>query len=80
MIAFVTAAEPVQRILTHLGDIQLSAFLSPASPGPGEVIWGAGAILQMPTNTDDVLGNKNWGLGPTAVVLKLEKGSPYGYG
>jgi len=63
-----------------LGDIQFSAFLSPASPGPGGLIWGAGAILQAPTNTDDVLGNKNWGLGPTAVVLKLEKGNPWVYG
>lgn len=44
----------------------------------GGLIWGAGAIVQMPTNTDDVLGNKNWGLGPTAVVLKLENGSPRG--
>jgi len=63
-----------------LGDIQLSALLSPAEPGPGGLIWGAGAIVQMPTNTDDVLGNKNWGLGPTAVVLKLEKGNPWVYG
>jgi hypothetical protein len=63
-----------------LGDIQLSAFLSPSSPGPGGLIWGAGTIVQMPTNTDDVLGNKNWGLGPTAVVLKLEKGNPWVYG
>jgi hypothetical protein len=63
-----------------LGDIQLSAFLSPASPGPGGLIWGAGAILQMPTNTDDTLGNKNWGLGPTAVVLHLDKGDPWVYG
>ena len=63
-----------------LGDIQLSTFLSPSSPGPGGLIWGAGAILQMPTNTDDTLGNKNWGLGPTAVVLKLEKGNPWVYG
>lgn len=63
-----------------LGDVQLSAFLSPASPGPGGLIWGAGAILQLPTNTDEVLGNKNWGLGPTAVVLKLEKGDPWVYG
>jgi len=36
--------------------------------------------VQAPTNTDDVLGNKNWGMGPTAVVLKLEKGSPWVYG
>lgn len=46
----------------------------------GGLIWGAGAIVQMPTNTDDVLGNKNWGLGPTAVVLRLENGSPWVYG
>jgi hypothetical protein len=30
----------------------------------------------MPTDTNDV-GNKNWGLGPTAVLLKLEKGNPW---
>ena len=44
------------------------------------MIWGAGAIVQAPTNTDAVLGNKNWGLGPTAVVLQLEKGNPWVYG
>jgi hypothetical protein len=63
-----------------LGDIQLSGFLSPSEPGPGGLIWGAGAIVQMPTDTDARLGNKNWGLGPTGVVLKLEKGSPWVYG
>ena len=63
-----------------LGDIQVSAFLSPSEPGPGGLIWGAGAIAQLPTNTDDLLGNKNWGLGPTAVLLKLEKGNPWVYG
>ena len=71
---------PGQGSTFGLGDVQLSAFLSPAEPGPGGLIWGAGAIVQMPTNTDDVLGNKNWGLGPTAVILKLEKGSPWVYG
>jgi len=63
-----------------LGDIQLSAFASPSEPGPGGLIWGAGAIVQMPTDTNERLGNKNWGLGPTAVVLRLEKGSPWVYG
>ena len=63
-----------------LGDIQLSGFLSPGEPGPGGLIWGAGAIVQMPTDTDARLGNKNWGLGPTAVVLRMEKGSPWVYG
>ena len=62
-----------------LGDLQLSAFLSPSQPGPGGLIWGAGTIVQMPTDTEG-LGNKNWGLGPTGVVLKLEKGNPWVYG
>ncbi len=63
-----------------LGDVQLSAFLSPSQPGPGGLIWGAGAILQIPTDTNERLGNRNWGLGPTGVILKLEKGSPWVYG
>jgi hypothetical protein len=62
-----------------LGDLQLSAFLSPSEPGAGGTIWGVGLITQMPTDTND-LGNKNWGLGPTAVLLKLEKGNPWVYG
>jgi len=62
-----------------LGDLQFSAFLSPSEPASGGLIWGVGAIAQAPTDTHD-LGNKNWGLGPTAVVLHLEKGSPWVYG
>ncbi len=71
---------PGQGSTFGLGDIQLSGMVSPAEPGPGGLIWGLGAIAQMPTNTSDELGNKNWGLGPQAVVLKLEKGSPWVYG
>jgi len=62
-----------------IGDLQLSGFLSPSAPGAGGLIWGVGLITQMPTDTNE-LGNKNWGLGPTAVILKLEKGSPWVYG
>lgn len=71
---------PDEGSTTGLGDIQLSAFLSPSKPGPGGLIWGVGAISQMPTNTSDVLGNDRWGLGPTAVVLRIEQGSPWVYG
>ena len=63
---------------TGFGDIQLSAFLSPANPG--HWIWGLGAITQMPTNSNAEFGNKNWGLGPTGVVLHLDHGSPWVYG
>jgi hypothetical protein len=61
-----------------LSDTQFSAFLSPAQPKG--LIWGVGAIAQLPTHTNDVLGNDRWGLGPTAVVLKIEQGSPWVYG
>ena len=60
-----------------IGDLQFSAFLSPANPG--EWIWGAGPIIQAPTHSDD-LGNDHWGLGPSFVVLHLAKGDPWVYG
>ena len=71
---------PGEDSTTGLGDIQLSAFLSPSKPGPGGLIWGVGGVTQMPTNTSDVLGNDRWGLGPTAVILRIEHGSPWVYG
>ena len=61
-----------------LGDTQLTAFLSPANPG--HWIWGVGGLVQMPTHSDPELGNNNWGLGPSFVMLHLEKGNPWVYG
>jgi hypothetical protein len=63
---------------TGIGDTTFTAFVSPAKPG--HWIWGAGPVLQLPTNSNAELGNKNWGLGPSAVVLHLEKGNPWVYG
>jgi hypothetical protein len=60
-------------------DPQFTAFLSPGEPGPGGPIWGARAIVQAPTDTQD-LGNKNWELGSSLVMLKFEKGNPWVYG
>ncbi len=61
-----------------IGDTVFTAFLSPAIPG--RWIWGAGPVVQLPTNSNAELGNKNWGLGPSVVVLHLEKGNPWVYG
>ena len=58
-----------------LGDIQFTAFLSPAKPG--EIIWGVGPIFQLPTHTND-LGTLKWGIGPSVVGLKIEKQWVYG--
>lgn len=70
--------EAGQGTTTGLGDIQLTGFLSP-STSEG-LIWGAGVIGQLPTNSNDRLGNDRWGLGPSAVVLRMDKGSPWVYG
>jgi len=65
-----------------IGDTVLTAFVSPAKPGSW--IWGVGPVAQIPTNTDNELGNKNWGLGPSvgprSVCRRLapRKGEPVG--
>ena len=52
-----------------LGDTQFTTFLSPAATQG--LIWGVGPIAQLPTNTSDALGNDRWGLGPSAVALRI---------
>lgn len=53
-----------------IGDIQFSAFLSPKAPTRSGWIWGAGAVTQFDTASDDRLGQGAYGLGPTAVALR----------
>jgi hypothetical protein len=69
---------PGTRAVTGIGNVQFTAFLSPANPG--KWIWGVGPAAQLPTNSDPELGNKNPGLGPSFVVLRIERGSPWVYG
>ena len=61
-----------------IGDIQFSTFLSPKAPSSGGWIWGAGPIVQLDSATDDRLGQGAWGLGPTAVALRMA--GPWVYG
>jgi hypothetical protein len=72
------ALSPTGERKDGVGDTVFTAFLSPANPG--HWIWGAGPVLQLPTNSNAVLGNKNWGAGLSGVVLHLEQGSPWVYG
>jgi hypothetical protein len=53
-----------------LGDIVQSAFFSPEEPTADGWIWGAGPVILLPTATRTSLGFGEWGVGPTAVVLK----------
>jgi hypothetical protein len=59
-----------------LGDINFTAFFSPAKPS--KLIWGMGPTFLLPTATDDVLGTDKWGAGPAAVALTMQ--GPWVYG
>jgi hypothetical protein len=59
-----------------LGDIQFTAFLSPAKPG--EFIWGVGPILQFPSGTNNSMTTGQWCAGPSAVALKMDGHWVYG--
>jgi hypothetical protein len=61
-----------------LSDTVQSLFFSPMKPTESGWIWGAGPVFQLPTATDDLLGEEKWGAGPTAVVLKQQ--GPWTYG
>lgn len=55
---------------TGLGDVVQSFFISPSRPTASGVSWGAGPVFLYPTATDGVLGQRQWGAGPTGVVLQ----------
>jgi hypothetical protein len=55
---------------TGLGDLTQSLFFSPKKPLPGNIIFGIGPALLIPTATNKYLGSEKWGLGPTTVALK----------
>jgi hypothetical protein len=59
-----------------LGDSTMSLFLSPKNDS--KLIWGIGPDFYFPTATESVLGAEKWGLGPTIVVLRQDKGWTYG--
>jgi hypothetical protein len=50
-----------------LGDINYTGFLSPAQSG--DITWGIGPSISIPTATDEKLGTEKWSAGPSAVAL-----------
>ncbi len=61
-----------------LSDLTASAWVTSAHPKNG-LIWGVGPVLLIPTATDDYLGTKKFGVGPTALVLKQGGGNTIGF-
>jgi hypothetical protein len=52
-----------------LGDSVASLWFSPAKPTAGGWILGAGPAILVPTATNRLLGNGQWGGGPTGVAV-----------
>jgi hypothetical protein len=61
--------EFVTGITSGIGDINGTAFFSPAKAG--KVIWGVGPSFLMNTSTSSELGSGMWSAGPAVVVLSM---------
>ncbi len=53
---------------TGLGDITQTFFLSPAKHKDTKLVWGVGPAFLIPTATENHLGQKKFGIGPSAVL------------
>jgi hypothetical protein len=65
---------------THTGlqYIVQAFFFSPSRPAASGVVWGAGPIVQLPVASDDALGYRKLGIGPTGFVARHD--GPWTYG
>lgn len=54
-----------------VGDVLYTALFSPAKPS--KVLWGAGPAIQLPTSSGDEFGSGEFGIGPSVVVLTMQK-------
>ena len=61
-----------------LADALVSGWISNAVLKNG-FVWGVGAAFLVPTATDDLLGTKKFGVGPTVIALKQTGGWTYGF-
>jgi hypothetical protein len=56
---------------TGLGDAVITGFLSPSQ---SKITWGVGPAFLLPTATNNYLGGKKFGIGPSVVVLTQNNG------
>ena len=60
-----------------LSDALVSGWLSNAVVENG-IVWGVGGAFLIPTATNDFLGTKKFGVGPTVIALQQKNGWTYG--
>ena len=63
--------------MSGLGDITPTVFISPAKPG--NILWGVGPAMTLPTATNRQLGQGKYSLGPSFVVLSMPGHWVYGF-
>jgi hypothetical protein len=73
-LTYAEASAPAMHDKFGLEDTSLSLFLSPRRFRPCGLYWGVGPAFQLPTATDDDLGDSKWGAGPTFAVAKQHGG------
>jgi hypothetical protein len=56
-----------QHDVTGLGDTLLNFYVAPKKQG--ELIWGIGPAILVPTRTDPALGSDRWALGPAGILF-----------
>lgn len=61
-----------------ISDTQFELFLTPQNFKQGDMIWGAGTVLLLPTAAEAALGTEKWGAGPSVCVLK--QNGPWTFG
>lgn len=67
---------PTEKNEFGLGDTLYAAYFSPSKPS--KWIWGVAPALVIPTSTSRAFGPGYWGLGASAVALRIQK--PWLYG
>ena len=80
IIPYVDAESPVVSgsDASGLGDILQSFFFSPKAPTSNGWVLAVGPAISYPTASEDVLGSEKWSAGPTALMLKQDRGWTYG--
>jgi hypothetical protein len=56
---------------TGFGDIQMLSLIGPNRTDG--IVWGLGATMKLPTNSDDDLGVDKWQLGPSAMLFSINR-------
>jgi hypothetical protein len=74
IIPIITLPTTADNAVTGVGDINVTAFLSP-TPKNG-LTWGAGPVVNIPTGTD--VSSKELALGASFLILKMTKKVVFG--